>query len=68
MRRKYNPLVIDMAGMDKKERLVLRLHAHYQVSVADLAEAFEMVPAEVRHLLSRARRKYRTCSRWLRIS
>ena len=62
---KYNFLVIDMARMRKIERWLLRLHAHYGVSVPDLAETFEMAPAGVRAVLRRARRKYRRCSRWL---
>jgi len=63
--RNYNFLAIDMAGMKKSERWLLRLHAHYDVPVAALAETFEMAPAAVRAVLRRARRKYRRCSRWL---
>jgi DNA-directed RNA polymerase specialized sigma24 family protein len=61
----YNCLVIDMAGMRRAERRVLRLHAHCGVSVADIAEAFEADPAAVRAALRRARRKYARCSRRL---
>ena len=63
----YNFLVIDMAGMRPRERWMLLLHAHYGVSVANLAETFEIPPSEVRRVLRRARRKYRRCSRRLRV-
>lgn len=66
--RDYNRLVIDMAGMGKTERRLLRLHAHSGVPALALAEAFEMAPAAVRAVLRRARRKYRRCSRWLGVA
>ena len=64
-KREYNPLVIDMAGLTRLERALLRLHGNGGVPVGELAEAFGVPPGRVRRLLRRARRRYGRCSRRL---
>lgn len=61
MSYEFNPLCLDLAGLNRHQRRLYRLHFQYGLPVAAIAESMEMTRPDVQVALVHARAAYRKC-------